>query len=144
MHKCTWSFLRSLITHEHTPRAQYGAPGDFDEWARIIGDDSWSSKNLRQWVSIYSFWQCAYWQLLRYFNKFETYTPHVDYPLVDLSARGKSGPIQVGYNSYVSKLSGAFINSCINIGIPFTPDFNGTLGTIGVGRVSDTCHFQGT
>ncbi|KAE9402874.1 alcohol oxidase [Gymnopus androsaceus JB14] len=25
--------------------AQYGAPGDFDEWARITGDESWSWKN---------------------------------------------------------------------------------------------------
>lgn len=98
--------------------AQYGAPGDFDEWARIIGDDSWSSRNLRQ-----------------YFNKFETYRPHVDYPLVDASVRGKSGPIQVGYNNYVSELSGAFISSCINIGIPFIPDFNGPRGTIGVSRL---------
>jgi len=28
-------------------RAQYGAPSDFDEWAEIIADDSWSYKNLK-------------------------------------------------------------------------------------------------
>lgn len=98
--------------------AQYGAPGDFDEWARVIGDESWSWKNLR-----------------RYFNKYETYIPHPDYPLVDASARGNSGPVRVGYNNYVSKPSAAFIKSCIRVGIPFTPDFNGPRGTLGVSRI---------
>jgi hypothetical protein len=32
------------------PRAQYGAPGDFDEWARIIDDESWSWKNFGPWA----------------------------------------------------------------------------------------------
>ena len=48
MHRCMCSFTLPLILHEYVSRAQYGAPGDFDEWARIIGDDSWSSRNLRQ------------------------------------------------------------------------------------------------
>ncbi|KAJ3563326.1 hypothetical protein NP233_g9011 [Leucocoprinus birnbaumii] len=81
--------------------AQYGAPGDFDE----------------------------------YFNKYETYIPHPDYPSVNTSARGTNGPIRVGYNNYVSKPSVAFIKSCISVGIPFTPDFNGPQGTMGVSRI---------
>lgn len=31
-------------------RAQYGSPQDFDEWAKIIGDDSWGWRNFRQSV----------------------------------------------------------------------------------------------
>ncbi|XP_006459081.1 hypothetical protein AGABI2DRAFT_183868 [Agaricus bisporus var. bisporus H97] len=98
--------------------AQYGAPGDFDDWAQIIEDDSWSWKNLQ-----------------RYFRKFERYMPHPEYPLVDASYRGKEGPIRVGYNNHVASESRAFIKSCVNVGIPFTPDFNGPNGTLGVSRV---------
>lgn len=36
-------------------RAQYGAPGDFDDWAQIIEDDSWSWKNLQRSVFIFFF-----------------------------------------------------------------------------------------
>jgi hypothetical protein len=74
---------------------------------------------------------------LRYFNKYESYLPHPDYPLVDTSARGKTGPIRVGYNNFVTKPSQAFIKSCVNVGIPFNPDFNGPQGTMGVSRVSE-------
>ena len=31
-------------------RAQYGAPGDFDEWAQIIGDQSWAYKDFSRSV----------------------------------------------------------------------------------------------
>ncbi|KAJ7623439.1 hypothetical protein FB45DRAFT_925680 [Roridomyces roridus] len=98
--------------------AQYGAPGDFDEWAQIIGDDSWSWKNLR-----------------RYFNKFEKYTPDAAYPLVDTAERGSSGPVRVGYFNHVSKHSKAFLGACTAVGIPFVADFNGPKGPIGASRV---------
>lgn len=62
--------------------------------------------------------------------------PHPEYPLVDASYRGKEGPIRVGYNNHVASESRAFIKSCVNVGIPFTPDFNGPNGTLGVSRVS--------
>ena len=32
-------------------RAQYGAPGDFDEWAEIIGDQSWAYKDFSRSVN---------------------------------------------------------------------------------------------
>lgn len=74
----------------------------------------------------------------RYFKKFERYIPHPDYPLVDASVHGRNGPIRVGYNNYVSNPSRAFIKSCVSVGIPFTPDFNGPNGTLGVSRVGVT------
>ncbi|KAF8071847.1 hypothetical protein FPV67DRAFT_1411773 [Lyophyllum atratum] len=98
--------------------AQYGAPEDFDQWATLMNDDSWSWKNFSQ-----------------YFAKFECFQPHPDYPLVDANARGSSGPIRVGYFNNVSKPSTAFIKACTNVGIPFTPDFNVSTGTLGVSRV---------
>ncbi|CAA7266836.1 unnamed protein product [Cyclocybe aegerita] len=99
--------------------AQYGAPGDFDEWAAISGDDSWSWKNFAQ-----------------YFRKFENYQPHPDYPLVDKSVKGTKGPVHIGYYNSVSGWCNYFIESCVAAGIPFTHDFNGPQGTNGVGRIS--------
>ncbi|GLB40329.1 putative GMC oxidoreductase [Lyophyllum shimeji] len=99
--------------------AQYGSPEDFDQWAALMNDDSWSWKNFSQ-----------------YFTKFECYQPHPGYPLVDASARGSSGPVRIGYFNSVSEPSKAFIKACTNIGIPFTPDFNVSTGTLGVSRIS--------
>ncbi|RDB26168.1 L-sorbose 1-dehydrogenase [Hypsizygus marmoreus] len=98
--------------------AHYGSPEDFDEWAVFMGDDSWTWKNFG-----------------RYFTKFENYQPHPDYPLVDASARGADGPIKIGYFNTVTNTSKAFIKACVNVGIPFTPDFNVSTGTLGVSRI---------
>ncbi|KAF9065075.1 hypothetical protein BDP27DRAFT_1298469 [Rhodocollybia butyracea] len=98
--------------------AQYGAPEDFDEWGAFMKDDSWSWKNLH-----------------RYFKKFERYAPDPRYPQVDASFRGKEGPVRVGYFNTITTSAKAFIDSCVEIGIPFTPDFNGPKGTMGVSRV---------
>ncbi|KAJ6532077.1 hypothetical protein B0H19DRAFT_466960 [Mycena capillaripes] len=98
--------------------AQYGAPGDFDEWAALTKDDSWSWKNLR-----------------RYFNKFEKYTPDAAYPGIDMSERGSSGPVRVGYFNTVSEHSKAFLRACAQVGIPLVADFNGSKGTVGASRV---------
>ncbi|KAG6896317.1 hypothetical protein C0992_009108 [Termitomyces sp. T32_za158] len=115
--------------------AQYGAPEDFDQWAKLMNDDSWSWKNFSQFVpSLYLPPQNLFRPARRYFTKFERYQPHPDYPLVDTAVRGTSGPIRIGYFNLVSETSKAFIKACTSIGIPFTPDFNVSSGTLGVSR----------
>ncbi|KAJ2922556.1 hypothetical protein H1R20_g14544, partial [Candolleomyces eurysporus] len=99
-------------------RAHYGAPGDFDQWATHVGDDSWSWKNFQH-----------------YFRKFERFNPHPEYPLVDIATKGTQGPVNVGYFNTVTPPSKAFIQACVRVGIPFTPDFNGPNGTMGVSRI---------
>ncbi|KAF8133091.1 hypothetical protein K438DRAFT_1739318 [Mycena galopus ATCC 62051] len=98
--------------------AQYGAPEDFDQWAALTHDDSWSWKNLG-----------------RYFNKFETYTADPAYSDVDTSVRGSTGPVRVGYFNRVSEHSKAFLKACSKVGIPLVPDFNGPNGPMGASRV---------
>ncbi|KAF9243451.1 hypothetical protein BU15DRAFT_86413 [Melanogaster broomeanus] len=98
--------------------AQYGAPSDYDEFAEIIGDDSWS------------------WNIFeKYFRKFESYTPDPRFPHVDASQRGSSGPVTVGYNSYIWKGGRMFVEGCINAGVPFSPDFTTSKGTLGANKV---------
>ncbi|KAF8161719.1 hypothetical protein K438DRAFT_305216 [Mycena galopus ATCC 62051] len=98
--------------------AQYGAPEDFDEWAGLMSDDSWSWKNLR-----------------RYFNRFEKYTRDAAYPAVNTFERGSAGPVRVGYFNRISEHSKAFLTACAEVGIPLIPDFNGSNGPIGAARI---------
>jgi choline dehydrogenase len=117
-------------------RAQYGSPEDFDEWAKVIGDDTWSWKNIAQYVRSPCAFRAPLLMKSRYFNKFERFQPHPDYPSVDSSVRGSSGPVRIGYHNTITDTSKAFIRACANVGIPFIHDFHGTLSTIGVSRVS--------
>ncbi|KAJ7067209.1 hypothetical protein C8F01DRAFT_980240 [Mycena amicta] len=98
--------------------AQYGAPGDFDEWAALMGDDSWSWKSMQ-----------------KLFQKFEKYLPDKAYPAVDTTERGNAGPVRVGYFNRVSEHSKAFLTACAEVGIPLIPDFNTSKGPIGASRV---------
>ncbi|EGN98767.1 hypothetical protein SERLA73DRAFT_54648 [Serpula lacrymans var. lacrymans S7.3] len=99
-------------------RAQYGSPSDFDEWAQVTGDQSWS------WSSFN-----------RYFRKFEKFTPDPRLSQTDASQRGTQGPVEVGYFTNMWKGCEFFIKSGINIGIPLSPDFNLAEGSIGINRV---------
>ncbi|KAG7089477.1 hypothetical protein E1B28_011159 [Marasmius oreades] len=98
--------------------AQYGAPGDFDQWAKIIRDQEWDWKNFGQ-----------------AFRKFESYTPNPNYPNVSTALKGSSGPVEVGYNGYYGDSARDFVESCLNKGIPLKHDFNTTDGPNGVNRI---------
>ncbi|KAF7312587.1 hypothetical protein MIND_00272800 [Mycena indigotica] len=98
--------------------AQYGAPGDFDEWASLMGDDSWSWSNIQ-----------------KSFQKLERYVPDKNYPAVKTAERGNKGPVRVGYFNTVSEHSKAFITACTQVGIPRIADFNTSKGPIGASRV---------
>lgn len=71
-----------------------------------------------------------------YFNKFEKYVHDPEHPQVDTTVKGTEGPVRVGYFSTVSRASKDFVQACIKLGIPFSPDFNTSNGTRGVNRVS--------
>ncbi|RDB25944.1 Alcohol dehydrogenase [acceptor] [Hypsizygus marmoreus] len=104
--------------------AQYGSPGDYDEWARIVGDDSWSWHNFQH-----------------YFRKFEKYVPSPTHIGVDASVKGSDGPVRVGYHTTISQPSKDFVTACTELGIPFNFDFNTTSGTCGVSRLSEATSF---
>ncbi|KAG2076498.1 alcohol oxidase [Suillus decipiens] len=97
--------------------AQYGAPSDFDEWAEIAGDQSWSWNNFS-----------------KYIRKFEKYTPDPRFPRVDPLLRGADGPVEIGYSAHIWSGCKAFIEASINVGIPFSPDFCTTKGTKGTNK----------
>ncbi|KAJ7578568.1 hypothetical protein C8J56DRAFT_968407 [Mycena floridula] len=101
--------------------AQYGTPGDFDQWASITGDSAWSSASLS-----------------KYFRKFEDYIPDPDQPSIDKSEKGSGGPVKVGYASGISQHSKAFVQACVNAQVPFSSDFNVSSGSCGVNRVCVT------
>ncbi|KAG0702841.1 hypothetical protein DFH29DRAFT_982223 [Suillus ampliporus] len=91
--------------------AQYGAPSDFDEWAEIAGDESWS-----------------------YIRKFEKYTPDPRFPHVDPLLHGANGPVEIGYTAHDWPICNSFMQASMNVGIPFSPDFCTTKGTKGTNK----------
>ncbi|KAJ1301557.1 hypothetical protein OPQ81_008805 [Rhizoctonia solani] len=98
----------------------YGAPSDYDEWGTVTNEP-----------------ECKEWRFdrfLKYFQKFETFHPHPDFP-VDESKRGKQGPVQTGFYGHFGNIARAFVSTCRSIGIPFNPDFNTTEGTLGVSKI---------
>ncbi|CAK5269718.1 unnamed protein product [Mycena citricolor] len=107
--------------------AQYGAPGDFDEWSALMKDESWSWRNLQQ-----------------YFQKFEKYLPDAAFPDVETAERGSSGPMRVGYFNTVSAHSKAFLKACEQVGIPNIPDFNTSKGPVGASRLMTYIDEKGT
>jgi hypothetical protein len=73
--------------------------------------------------------------LFRYIRKFEKYTPDPRFPQVDPTIRGADGPVEVGYHAHIWPGCKAFVEASVGIGIPFSPDFCTTKGTIGVNKV---------
>lgn len=82
-----------------------------------------------------------YNSVVRYIRKFEKYTPNPRYKDVDPLPRGANGPVEVGYNAHMWKGSEAFIQASINVGIPFSPDFCTSKGTMGTNKVRVSSHF---
>ncbi|EIW83858.1 alcohol oxidase [Coniophora puteana RWD-64-598 SS2] len=106
--KTFWPRARMLggCSSINAQMAQYGAPSDFDEWAQIIGDDSWSWKSLN-----------------KYFRKFENFKPDPKYPHIDALQRGTSGPVTVGYHSHTYPGAPLFVQAAMAAGIPYSGDF---------------------
>ncbi|KAF8683343.1 Alcohol oxidase [Rhizoctonia solani] len=98
----------------------YGAASDYDEWASATDEPE-----CKEW---------AFDQFHQYFQKFETFHPHPDFP-VDESKRGKQGPVQTGFYGHFSNVTRACVAACQSIGIPFNPDLNTAEGTLGVTKI---------
>ena len=91
----------------------------------------------------------------RYLRKFEHYHPNPKHPGVDVSQHGQRGPMagtyscrlhigtlvtrvrgrSVGHYGNFSDSSKRFIEACVNVGIPYTPDLNTPKGTLGISSV---------
>ncbi|KAH0833084.1 hypothetical protein J3R83DRAFT_12076 [Lanmaoa asiatica] len=115
--------------------AQYGAPSDYDEFATIVGDDSWSWKNFEKYASPSAPLYFHPHHPQRYFRKFENYTPDPRFPYVDSSLRGSHGPVAVGYHAHIWEGSALFVDASVNAGVPFSPDFTTSRGTLGTNKV---------
>ncbi|KZP29803.1 GMC oxidoreductase [Athelia psychrophila] len=95
-----------------------GPTADYDEWASKYGATGWAWSDLQP-----------------YFTKCETFTPSKAWA-VDTAPHGSSGPWQISYPRFVSKLVPAFMKGCNAIGIPTVQDVNdGKPGMLGVTRI---------
>lgn len=56
---------------------------------------------------------------------------------MDASARGRDGPVHIGFFNTITEPSKAFAEACVRVGIKRTQDFNGKDGTLGAARISN-------
>jgi len=98
----------------------YGAPSDYDEWAQS------GEEGAEEW---------AYKEFHKYFLKFEKFIPSKFFPDVDVSLRGVSGLVDVGFHGNFSGITSRFLDSCENIGIPRSHDLNTPKGTLGAAKL---------
>ncbi|KAJ7443727.1 alcohol oxidase [Mycena latifolia] len=90
------------------------AADDYDAWAEIIDDKSWSFNGL-----------------LPYFKKSENWTePTILYPGQALTpalknSQGSGGPIEVSYNGYLTELDIPIVSAAVNLGWDFNQSPNG-------------------
>ncbi|KAK2463423.1 hypothetical protein APHAL10511_004509 [Amanita phalloides] len=98
--------------------AQYGAPSDFDEWAKIVDDDSW-----------------AWDQFSQFFRKFEKYEYDPDHPGVDTRLKGTDGPVRVGFFPVNAKASTDFVAACKKLGLSPSADFTQPAGVLGANKI---------
>ncbi|KAJ7443715.1 alcohol oxidase [Mycena latifolia] len=90
------------------------AADDYDAWAEVIDDKSWSFNSL-----------------LPYFKKSENWTePTILYPGQALTpalkkSQGSGGPIQVSYNGYLTELDIPIVSAAVNLGWEFNQSPNG-------------------
>ncbi len=80
-----------------------GQKEDYDSWSRLVS-------NTGEW---------SYEDVLNYFKKMETN------PIKDSKYHGFDGPLQVSNVPTPHPITKAFINSSVEIGIPYNPDVNG-------------------
>jgi choline dehydrogenase-like flavoprotein len=78
-----------------------GCPEDYDGWANELGCKGWSAADLKP-----------------YFIKSE------DNNRLGGSEHGIGGPLSVSDNPNPNRLSTAFVQGCMELGMPYNPDFN--------------------
>ena len=103
-------------------RYHRGPASDYDRWAKLTSDPSWSYESLLP--------------LFRKSEGFEDTTFESEYVTHNLSEKyhGRDGEWKVSYQSYFHKCSSYFIRATEHIGMKFNPDFNAE-STLGVGRI---------
>ncbi|RDW84957.1 hypothetical protein BP6252_02547 [Coleophoma cylindrospora] len=89
-----------------------GPKADFDDWAKLVGDESWSWDNV-----------------LPHFKEMETLEEYVaeelrEYVQYDRANHGYDGPINVGTGKEALPGASDFIKACMQAGIPLNTDHN--------------------
>lgn len=97
-----------------------GPAADYDEWARLTGDDQWSWKNI-----------------LPKMMQLEDFRPErpegfEEYASPEMSSHGSSGPLKVGFGDVMSPGVETFFKACQEIGISICLD-NNSGNPVGVG-----------
>lgn len=130
MSLCTfWLMISSINAQMYSSRllSDYGRyhrgpPSDYDRWATLTDDPSWSYESL-----LPLFKRSEGFENPTFESEYVTENPSLNY-------HSRDGEWKVSYQSYFHKISGYFVRATETVGLKFNPDFNAET-TLGVGRV---------
>ncbi|KAJ1715544.1 hypothetical protein AFGD_002927 [Aspergillus flavus] len=97
-----------------------GPAADYDEWAKMVGDDGW------KWENIFPLMK----QLKDFDPKLPAYLERFAAPRAE--DHGVFGPLKIGFGDEVVPRIEPFIQACFETGIPLCPDIN-SGNPVGVG-----------
>ncbi|RAQ72744.1 hypothetical protein COH20_005268 [Aspergillus flavus] len=97
-----------------------GPAADYDEWAKMVGDDGW------KWENIFPLMK----QLKDFDPKLPAYLERFAAPRAE--NHGVFGPLKIGFGDEVVPRIEPFIQACFETGIPLCPDIN-SGNPVGVG-----------
>ncbi|KAI0256392.1 GMC oxidoreductase [Lactifluus subvellereus] len=101
------------------------SPEDFEQWVGL-GATGWSYK-----------------ELLPYFEKSESFTPHPAYPGIVPENHGRSGPWKTGLPDESGPVNKAVIDACVELGVKPIGDFNSPQGCLGASSFTSTVDGRG-
>ncbi|KAE8314941.1 glucose-methanol-choline oxidoreductase [Aspergillus transmontanensis] len=97
-----------------------GPAADYDEWAKMVGDDGWKWENILPLMK----------QLEDFDPKLPAYLERFAAPRAE--DHGVSGPLKIGFGDEMVPGIEPFIQACFETGIPLCPDIN-SGNPVGVG-----------
>ncbi|OQE45057.1 hypothetical protein PENCOP_c002G07232 [Penicillium coprophilum] len=97
-----------------------GPAADYDEWARLVGEDGWKWENI-----------------LPLMKELEDFDPKLPANMQKFAAphasnHGTSGPLKIGFGDEMVPGIETFVKACLETGIPLCPDIN-SGNPVGVG-----------
>ncbi|KAI0295836.1 GMC oxidoreductase [Multifurca ochricompacta] len=135
-----WNFISTYTTTKWANRKVAIPRG------KVIGGTSSINaliyQHFEQWVNLGATgW--GYKDLLPYFEKSESFTPHPAYPGIIPENHGHTGPWQTGLSNESGPVNKAIIDACVELGVKPVGDFNSPQGCLGVSSFTFTLDGKG-
>ncbi|KAJ5292832.1 uncharacterized protein N7443_008785 [Penicillium atrosanguineum] len=114
-----------------------GPAADYDEWAKIVGEDGWKWKNILPLMREVGILKRPVVKRVNRLGQLEDFDPKLPADLKQFAApqsadHGASGPLKIGFGGEMVSGIETFVKACFENGIPLCPDIN-SGDPVGVG-----------